>query len=65
MVSFPLFSVIVCAWSMTQNLRGQSASVELTQAHPNYYFVPSGCFQKRTITLQYNYNDVAEGIIGG
>ena len=32
---FLFFSVVVCAWSMTQNLRGRLASVGLAQAHPN------------------------------
>ena len=36
MVSFPVFSVVVCAWSMTRNLHGRLASVGLAQARPNH-----------------------------
>ena len=35
MVSFPVFSVVVCAWSKTRQLCGRLASVGLAQAHPN------------------------------
>ena len=35
MVSFPVFSVVVCAWLTTLNLRGRLASVGLAQARPN------------------------------
>ena len=34
-VSFPISFVVVCAWSMTRNLRGRLASVGLAQARPN------------------------------
>ena len=39
MVSFLLFSVIVCARLMTRKLRGQPASVGLAQAHFNYGYL--------------------------
>ena len=39
MVNFPLFSVIVCAWSKTQNLYGRPASVGVAQARPNNIFL--------------------------
>ena len=39
-VSFPVFSVVVCAWSMTRNLRGQLASVGLAHARPNHTVNP-------------------------
>ena len=35
LVSFPFFSVVICAWSMTQKLHGRPASVGLAQARPN------------------------------
>ena len=35
-MSFPVFFVVVCSWSTTGNLRGQYASVGLTQACPKY-----------------------------
>ena len=34
-VSFLVFSVVVCAWSTRRNLRGRLASVGLAQAHLN------------------------------
>ena len=34
-MSYPLFSVIVCAWSTTRKLSERPASVRLAQAHPN------------------------------
>ena len=36
---FSGFSVVVCAWSTTRNLRGQLASVGLAQAHPNNMYI--------------------------
>ena len=43
MVSFPVLSVVVCAWSTTPKLRGRPASVGLAQAHPNYTATSSVC----------------------
>ena len=36
LVSFPVFSVVVCAWSTSQKLRGRPASVGLAQARSNH-----------------------------
>jgi len=44
MVSFPVLSVVVCAWSTTPKLCGRPASVGLAQAHPNKLYDASQFF---------------------
>ena len=65
MVNFPGFSVVVCAWSTTRNLRGRLASVGLAQARPNKLHRGLFCFHYTTkdfhglyttsAMLKYNY----------
>ena len=54
LVSFPFFSVVVCAWLTTRKLHGRLASVGLAQARLNYitYLYSTTCYKVMLLHLK-------------